>query len=45
MIGVGALSSMLSKLVYTEIGGVRGLTRHLFLPYLCMALALLGLLL
>jgi len=45
MIVVGALSSMLSKLVYTEIGGVRGLTRHLFLPYLCMALALLGLLL
>lgn len=45
MIVVGALSSMLSKLVYTEVGGVRELTKHLLVPYLLMGLALLTILL
>lgn len=41
MIVVGALSSMGSKLLYTELGDARELSKHLILPYLLMSLALL----
>jgi uncharacterized membrane protein (DUF4010 family) len=45
MVVIGGLSSMSSKLVYTELGGTRGLTKHLLIPYLLMGLALLTVLL
>lgn len=45
MIIVGGLSSIISKLVYTEFGDARELTRHIIIPYLLMGLALLSILL
>lgn len=41
MIGLGAASSLLSKLLYTEWGGARDLTRNLLVPYLLMTAAVL----
>lgn len=41
MIGLGAASSLLSKLLYTEWGGARDLTRQILVPYLLMTAAVL----
>lgn len=45
MIVLGAISSLLSKLVYVELGGARKLTLRLIAPYLLMCIALLAVLL
>lgn len=42
MVVLGAVSSLLSKLMYTELGGARSLTKRLLIPYILMSIALLS---